>query len=86
MAQLGGKVGFNVVGNDVTVPAGKAYLDLSASGVKGFLAFDLSGEETAIEGIEANDVKAEIYNLAGQRVKKAQRGIYIVGGKKVFVK
>ena len=29
---------------------------------------------------------AFIYNLAGQRLSKAQRGINIVGGKKVLVK
>lgn len=86
MAQFDGKVGFNVVGDNVTVPAGKAYLDLGSTGVTGFLAFDLSGEETAIEDVKATSAGADIYNLAGQRVKKAQRGIYIVGGKKVVVK
>ncbi|MBQ7572449.1 MAG: hypothetical protein IJT19_09470, partial [Bacteroidaceae bacterium] len=30
--------------------------------------------------------KAAIYNLAGQRVAKAQKGIYVVNGRKVVVK
>ena len=29
---------------------------------------------------------AEIFNLAGQRLQKAQRGVNIVNGKKVLVK
>lgn len=28
--------------------------------------------------------EADIYNLAGQRVNKAQKGIYIINGKKVL--
>ena len=30
--------------------------------------------------------KDNVYNLQGQRVSKAQKGLYIVGGKKVLVK
>ena len=42
----------------------------------------------AIEGVEATKVAAStaIYNLAGQRVQKAVKGLYIVDGKKVLVK
>lgn len=41
-----------------------------------------------IEGIEQTpfDDGHSIFNLAGQRVIKAQKGIYIRGGKKVLVK
>ena len=42
---------------------------------------------TAIEGISAEQTKSgAIYNLAGQRVSKANKGIYVVDGKKVAVK
>ena len=42
---------------------------------------------TAIAGIETvAPAKAVIYNLAGQRVQKAIRGLYIINGKKVVVK
>lgn len=42
---------------------------------------------TSIEGVKAETLTGkEIFNLSGQRVSKATRGIYIVDGKKVFVK
>lgn len=48
----------------------------------------ITSEPDAIQTIENTDSrKADaIYNLAGQRVEKAQHGIYIVGGKKIMVK
>lgn len=69
-----------------TYKAGKAYLniaDLNASEVRLFNIFD-EGEETGIESIETENAKAEIYDLAGRRVQKAQKGLYIVNGKKVI--
>ena len=44
------------------------------------------GEGTGINSINAADVNAPIYNIAGQRVSKAQKGVYIQNGKKVAVK
>ncbi|MBR6142047.1 MAG: hypothetical protein IKQ37_09860 [Bacteroidaceae bacterium] len=41
---------------------------------------------TGINSINADDVNAPIYNIAGQRVSKAQKGVYIQNGKKVAVK
>ena len=41
---------------------------------------------TGINSINAIDSKAPIYNVAGQRVSKAQKGVYIQNGKKVAVK
>ena len=42
---------------------------------------------TAINSISAEQTKSGvIYNVAGQRVSKAQKGIFIVDGKKVAVK
>ncbi len=42
---------------------------------------------TAINGVEADTNKAEvIFDLAGRRINKAQKGIYIINGKKVAVK
>lgn len=69
------------------VKPGTAYLAVpavpNAAGVKGFL---LDGTPTAIEGVEAENNTDVIYNLSGQRVQKAQRGLYIVNGKKFMVK
>lgn len=44
------------------------------------------GEGTGINSINAADSKAPVYNLAGQRVSKAQKGVFIQHGKKVAVK
>lgn len=42
---------------------------------------------TDIQGVEAEaPVAVAIYNLAGQRVQKAVKGLYIINGKKVLVK
>lgn len=50
--------------------------------------FTPAGAETGIEGLTLSPSKGDgsIYNLAGQRVAKAQKGIFIVNGKKIFVK
>ncbi|MBQ7461906.1 MAG: hypothetical protein IJS63_06575 [Bacteroidaceae bacterium] len=44
------------------------------------------GVTVGINSINADDVNAPIYNIAGQRVSKAQKGVYIQNGKKVAVK
>lgn len=70
-----------------TYKAGKAYLNIAGlrttSEVRLFNIFD-EGEETGIESIETENAKAEIYDLAGRRVQKAQKGLYIVNGVKVI--
>ena len=48
---------------------------------------DKKPEDTGIKDVIANNAKtAAIYNLAGQRINALQKGLNIVGGKKVFVK
>lgn len=74
-------------GATFNVKSGTAYLAVpttQASSVKGFV---LDGMETGINGVEAEaGSNAAIYNLQGQRVQKAQHGLYIVNGKKYMVK
>lgn len=73
-------------GGAFTVKPGLAYLAVpqaQAANVKGF-SFD--GTQTGINGVEATTAKGAIYNLNGQRVEKAQCGIYIQNGKKFIVK
>ena len=41
---------------------------------------------TAIQTVKATATDNAIYNLQGQRVVKAQKGLYIVNGKKILVK
>jgi len=85
-------VGFYKVGEDVTIPAGKAYLEVKTtssdpeSGVKAFYGFE--DDATGIEAIDHSPLTIEgaVYNLAGQRLQKMQKGINIVNGKKIAVK
>ena len=62
----------------------KAYLPATAGGEARFLVFNF-GTETGIDELkgENGNVKAEIYDLSGRRVQNAQKGLYIVNGKKV---
>ena len=77
-----------------TVATNRAYLNLEGvaeapASVKGVrLYFDGSEEATAITEIteKTEGTEGVIYNLQGQRVNSLQRGINIVGGKKVLVK
>ncbi len=73
-----------------TLAANRAYFEaskLGGSNVKGFELI-LDDEATGISAIENEKSEAEgfIYNLAGQRLQKMQKGINIVNGKKVMVK
>ena len=78
-------VGFYKVKDGVAVKAGKAYLVITASGAKDFYAIE--DETDGINAINNSHQTVEsVYNLSGQRVNKAQKGIYIVNGKKVVVK
>jgi hypothetical protein len=74
-------------GSTINAAAHKCYLRVpvdQTNGAKGFVF----GEETdGIGHIEMGQTSnAEIYNLSGQRVNKAQKGIYIVNGKKVVIR
>ncbi len=65
--------------------AGKAYLPKPAQAAAArFIGFDF-GTETAIDELngENGNEKTVIYDLSGRRVQKAQKGLYIVNGKKV---
>ena len=80
-----GKVGFYLVGSGVPVPAGKAYL-VVGGGAKEFLTFDFDDEADGINSLTPalSEGEGAIYNLAGQRIQKMQKGINIVNGKKVL--
>ena len=82
LANEGGVAGFYPVFAGSVIPAGKAYLT-DASGVKGF-TFNEEGA-TAIMGINGQLVNSQaIYNVAGQRLQKVQKGINIINNKKVL--
>ena len=81
-----GVVGFYLVNDGQTIPAGKAYLNTGAS-VKEFLTFDFD-DATAVSEVKNEGVNSgnSIFNLAGQKMSKLQKGVNIVNGKKVLVK
>lgn len=54
---------------------------------KGFVVGEQSGDPDAIKNVNVNGNNGNaIYNMAGQRVSKAQNGIYVIDGKKVATK
>lgn len=89
-----------VADGDYFIGNGAVYKSAGSTNIKAFRAYIqltnpntsevkmyIGGMETGID--EINGEAAEngaIYNLAGQRVMKAQKGLYIVNGKKVIVK
>ncbi|MBQ6225086.1 MAG: hypothetical protein IJJ73_02105 [Bacteroidaceae bacterium] len=75
-------VGFYRAEEGSAIPEGKAYL-VSTSGVKGFVLSE--GGATGIINLNDNlNLDEPIYNLSGQRLQKMQKGINIVGNKKVL--
>ena len=78
---------YNVTSN-VAVGAYRAYFTVTSGGSVKALSFDFDNE-TAIDTVHGSEFMingSEIYNLAGQRMNKLQRGVNIVNGKKVLVK
>ena len=81
-----GTPAFAQVQSGQDIPAKKGYIVLSgASAAKYSICFD--DEATGIHTIEAaSAANGAMYNLAGQRVDKAYKGIVIVNGKKYLNK
>lgn len=81
-----GTPAFAQVKSGEAIPAKKGYIVLSgASAAKYSICF--GDEATGIQTIEAaSAANAAMYNLAGQRVDKAYKGIVIVNGKKYLNK
>ena len=76
------KIGFYLA-KDGKIAATKAYLELPTTEVKAY--YFIGDGATAIENIEAkNNTNDVIYNIAGQRINKLQKGINIVNGKKIL--
>ena len=68
----------------VTIPAFRAYFNMASLGVKSF-TINLS-DETGIQQLNLDTESGEIYDLAGRKLGKTQRGVNIVNGKKMLVK
>ena len=70
-----------------TIRAGKAYLEVpEGTDIKAFYFSFGDDDSTGISTIDKGQLTKdkEIYNLAGQRLQKMQKGINIVGNKKVL--
>lgn len=61
---------------------------MGRSGLKSVADFILDGVQysASIEGIKADAANSPVYNVAGQRVEKPAKGLYIQKGRKVIVK
>lgn len=91
-----------VAANDYFVSGGKLYKSEGNTNLKSFRAFIqnkantngnvklcIDGVATSIDEIvngQSSMVNGNIYNLSGQRVSKATKGIYVKNGRKVVVK
>lgn len=84
-SQGGGECMFYPIldGDVFTIPSGKCWLTLPASGVKG-LNFVISDEADAIQNIESRPSVSAVYDLQGRSVTATQHGVYIIDGKKVI--
>lgn len=81
------KQGFFKTDGTVTCPQFKCYLTVPTPEPANALYFDNSGVSTGIEDIfNGKSDKVVIYNIAGQRINKLQKGVNIVNGQKVLVK
>ena len=70
-----------------TLNANRAYIAGNGSGVKGYV-LNFNDDATGINVVNSEGfmVNCPIYNLAGQRINKMQKGINIINGKKIVVK
>ena len=84
---------------DYFIAQGAIYKSKGVTSIKSFRAFlktktGVAGIKLYIDDVEdgiqtlsdANENGVNIYNVAGQRMSKTQKGINIVNGKKVIVK
>lgn len=75
--------------NSQTVEANRAYMHVSNSetGSMSRMAIVFDNQTTGIANLKAAaDGDDAIYNLNGQRIEKATKGIYIIDGKKMIMK
>ena len=78
-------IGFYLLADGVAIPKGKGYLVIEeAAAGREFIGF--ADDATTIKTVENLKKSGIIYNLAGQQVKSAQKGIFIIDGKKTILK
>ena len=85
----GGSPGFYPINGSTTLKAQTAYLQLPTSFVTAGVKVNIIFEEDVIDGIESFLLETEegaIFDLAGRRLSKMQKGINIVNGRKIVVR
>ena len=78
-------VGFYKLKDTGTIGANKAYLTYSGSLARGFFGLDETTDVNEVR-VKMEDERGEYYDLQGRRVAQPTKGLYIVNGKKVFIK
>lgn len=86
-------------GQNSSIKGFRAYFEIDENKVKEFGDAESKGETvtgnvkyfafdftTGISEVEANEADKVMFNMAGQRIQKAQRGVNIINGRKVVVK
>ena len=86
LAEVEGEVGFYQATEGTAIAAGKGYLVIKdAADIKAFYPF--ADDATGIDMVDGQSSMFNgepVYNLAGQRISKMQKGINIVNGKKIL--
>ena len=90
--QTSGAGFYKLPATGVTIPKGKAYLEISKDDAPQAPSFsiDLDGETTGIKVINFNEDNnqnnGQMFDLQGRRIAEPTKGVYIVNGKKVIIK
>ena len=82
LAEQSGFQGFYPQNAGSSLTKGKVYIDLSEYSVKPDCILFSLDDATGLETMDYGRQTTTIYNLAGQRLSKTQKGINIVDGKK----
>jgi hypothetical protein len=72
-----------------TINPYRAYIQIAQDAAPARLSFFIDGEETTgIEGLTTTISEGEgtLYNLNGQKVNNAKKGVFIQNGRKVVIK
>jgi hypothetical protein len=84
LAKKDGVVGFYKISTSSEVPAWAIYLEIPKAAAEGREFIGFASDATTVKAIETLKQNGAIYNLAGQQIKNAQKGIFIIDGKKVI--
>lgn len=89
LAKQSGNVGFYRVATAITSDyTGKAYLQITSANPAPAFSFDFGEGTTALNEVRSQmeEAREGIFDLQGRRVENPTKGLYIVNGKKVFIK